>query len=824
MSYYNMVSKLSEFELFPEKTPFVKFHFLKSVFGSIIILSILWAIINLFYEIHFLFVLVLVFLWGIWKYLNLNAAYKKAVYSFRKNRIVRHGGNLISDFETELIIKNITHVTVIRPFLEYMFFKTGHIVIEAAGSGRSEVVLFSVANPEEAYKRVKQVMRENGFCLDTLELLQHEKPKTLGVVFEIGGSIVGILFFAIVFLPVLLGIIESFSQNYFATFFLSVAFITALIVGVVHFIILFLDLINRDYFIYSKMVEYDEGFMTKVDSFIPIENISDVIVSQTLIEMVFDLYHVQISCQGAGQEIVFKNISNGKAMENNLSRLIQTTTSLVNDKSNKEKFSGKNKTEKTPVEKYSFKAPKINEDFSAEYRMDTAKTIISSLIIVTILLIVFSGGGGLLFLIIVGPVVIVSGLIQISANKYIIGKNSFGHKFSFLNKKNIEFSIDKVTGLYFKQDIFDMIFNTFSLDVWSIGSTEDIVFKNVKKNEGIYEKIASKIGVVKGEPIYECKSYFSVIELIKSNIFVSLLVGLVITGLIVFSLFDSSGFGFVFGFILMVGVLLILGIIIFFKKMYYKNSRVVFYRDFVFAEYGWLIKHKFYVLYNNVKDIETVKYVMSEMGSIHFNVAGEAIVSNGKNSYLSIHGFTLKFIKNIRTKDDLIDLIFYSNPNKIKVSEIESNIQKYVSKDIIYSKPSVINSVIWPLIIFVVLDIVGLLAGSIFFAHSNVFILAFVVFIILQMFVLGWIIWFVKNKSFSIQPYRVVSKWGIFYKCQKSIIFPKIDHINKFEGLTNKIFKNGSVVVNTTGSRFPELILTDMKDYNLFYAELEKYY
>ena len=74
------------------------------------------------------------------------------------------------------------------------------------------------------------------------------------------------------------------------------------------------------------------------------------------------------------------------------------------------------------------------------------------------------------------------------------------------------------------------------------------------------------------------------------------------------------------------------------------------------------------------------------------------------------------------------------------------------------------------------------------------------------------------------QSYRVVKKSGVIYKSQKSVVFSKIDHINKSQGALNKLFSNGNVVVNTTGSSLPELVLTDMSKYSEFYEELKKHY
>ena len=89
---------------------------------------------------------------------------------------------------------------------------------------------------------------------------------------------------------------------------------------------------------------------------------------------------------------------------------------------------------------------------------------------------------------------------------------------------------------------------------------------------------------------------------------------------------------------------------------------------------------------------------------------------------------------------------------------------------------------------------------------------------------LPYLIWSVKVTSFIIQPYRVTAKSGILFKKQISIVFNKVDHINLSQGALNKLFKNGTITVNTTGSSRPELTITNIPDYEEFYTVLKKHY
>jgi uncharacterized membrane protein YdbT with pleckstrin-like domain len=88
----------------------------------------------------------------------------------------------------------------------------------------------------------------------------------------------------------------------------------------------------------------------------------------------------------------------------------------------------------------------------------------------------------------------------------------------------------------------------------------------------------------------------------------------------------------------------------------------------------------------------------------------------------------------------------------------------------------------------------------------------------------GWMIAYVRSKQYLLYDFRVVERSGIFYKREKSILFSKIDHINSSQGLFNKVFHNGNVIINTTGSNIAEMVASDLKDYRQLFEALKKNY
>ena len=55
-------------------------------------------------------------------------------------------------------------------------------------------------------------------------------------------------------------------------------------------------------------------------------------------------------------------------------------------------------------------------------------------------------------------------------------------------------------------------------------------------------------------------------------------------------------------------------------------------------------------------------------------------------------------------------------------------------------------------------------------------------------------------------------------------MFSKIDHINFEEGFLNKMFKNGTITINTVGSSKSEMIVSNTSDFRAFYDTLKRYY
>ncbi|MCP3682300.1 MAG: PH domain-containing protein [bacterium] len=773
------------YELKPNKSVFVTFKFLIGFFFSCLILTIIWLVASRFVPLSILYFLAAFIVIESISFYALSVKYKKEKYIFLADKIIRKSGGILSEKETELVIRNITHVDLKLPYVENKIFKTGSIGIESAGTSAAEIVFHSIDKPQQFYEYVEKLMKHNGFRLTKSKLIQKERPSSLGVFFEVFKNFIGVIIALLYVSPALFPgiailIVEpsAFNLNTFLIF-LAIAIVVTLLF--LHFNLKFLDLKRRVYYIYSDTITYSEGFLTKNFSFIPIENLADSTVTQTLIDRIFSLYDVKISCQGTDQDILFKNMRNGPTLEENIDSLISKSKSLVGTAKT---------TKKADVKKQAaYKEKELQKDtaFTGQYSMDGSRTIMP-LIVLAVILFPFA------FIFI--PIIIVS-FIEIVCTKYFVKPGSMEKKYDFLSSKHIEFTNEKITAIIFRESFIDKWFNTCSINFWSIGSSEDITFKNIKKSEGLYKTILAKAGIKRQEVLYRMDSAFKLPDMLKSALPVTIISILLIVFSITATIFLSP-------FIIILAIIIVLIFIatLIYETAYYKRSKLTFFKECVFFTKGIFFKHYYYVLYNNIKDISTEKFPFSQAGSVKFNVAGEHVVQQGKNASVTSNSFKINYIQGIENKDELIDLIFFQRPTSQKISEIEQNIESFTQKPIMTVKPSLAN----PLTILLVVSFL------------------FPPLLLLLPLSLTLTIMSVKARTYIIQPYRVLAKSGILYKAQTSILFAKVDHIIYKQGALNKLYKNGTILVNTAGSSSPELVLNNAPNFKDFYEELKKYY
>lgn len=762
-------------------------------------------------------------------------AYEKLTFTFTENKIFAKGGGIFSDFESELAVRNITHVRKKLPLIQHRLCGTGEVVIESAGSGDSEIIMTAIDLPDEIFNYVKNLMQTNGFSMAASQLKMERSPSLLAVLLQTGaGHIAPLLGFLVFGLPIILEVADGFSDSadklgdLLPVVKVAVGFVgVAILAGVLASLYInFSDQKRRIYRIFDDMITYYEGFLTKVEAVLPMENLSDTSLNQNFLDKILNLADVTVSCQGSDQEVHFKNIKDGRSLSEAIDEASSAFKSLVGTEHKEDKTSdttaqneqqetsgGKqNRVQKQARQQYTRKPAETSPvtrdtEFTAEYRIDVSRAIIP-LIPICVIFPPFL-------------IALIVAYVMTKARKFLVKPESIAMEFSLFSTNTLEFSADKVTGVVMSQNILDRFFNTCTLTFWSIGSGQNVKFSKVKRELIDFEKILAKVGIHPTQSAYTINPSFKLHDHFKryllryifsAVIFIAVTVPVVIMLMgvnfkVMEPIVDSLGkvLTVVILIIILLGILSALIrsiIVIFFDKKKADFSLVSFQGDHVYGREGFLTKSYYYALYDNVKDITTNCYPFSQNGDLTFNVAGEVVVQNqnGSEGAVVSSSFTVPYVQELSWKDEFIDLILYTRPNAEQVQEYA---QKEITPTLLLeAKPAVANRLVLLIIASVII---------------------FPLILLLPLTV-PLLLYVVRRTHYRIEDYRVLEQRRTIARKQTSVIFSKIDHINTSRGIFNNMFGNGNITVNTTGSSTPELTIRNIPNYQEFYDELNKHY
>lgn len=779
----------------PSKLPFLYFWFAKlflaTVFSTAVIVTLIYVVWPENALVVNTLILSFIIVFILYSAINRFFQYSKEEYVFLNDRIVKKTGGVFSDKSVELLVKKITNVKRTLPFVETSVFGTGTISIESAGSGGTEVFMVSLEQTKEIYDEVEKLMKNNGFVINKEKVVQQEIPSKIGSFFELGPGIFSfVLFLYFAMIPLLRQIgsgeffgFETAFMPYLTLGGLFVVFAYGLTVGVIRFI----DLIKRTYTMYDDCITYEEGFLTKVYSLIPIENLADSEVSQNILFRALGIYDIVVSCQGSGSQILFKSMYNGDSFERNLDSLIKNTESLATkvEEEGKVSFEKKVKKERSSMVERDFTVNDLGIKFSRY-----AFTLFVLLPISFVLLPLFPF---VLFF-------LISRAIEVGATKYYLNKDTVEMNYEFLRKQNIEFSNDKITGIVVRENFVDRWFNTVSITFWSIGSDKDIVFKYVSKENDLVHNILRSEGYFDEEKKRSFKPKFDFHNFVTGNPVATLVLGLGV-GASLLASFLITALYLIFTVALLL-LVLVLGV---WRYKYHEKAEFDFYNSYLYHKRGFLFQTSYYVDYKDVKDVNSKKYWYLSKGTVTVGVAGESALDQQATNFLP-YGFSVKYVPNIFGSDkDINDLIGLYNVDE---------------KTVKVSKPDYRNSIVTA---FLVSSLFVL--GSFFATVAEGVTFVLPVFAVVLSFVLiVWIVWSVKVTRYEVSNKGLYRFKGILYRQKKTVLYEKIDHLNKKTGMINKLFGNGSVYVYNTGSSLVEMRVSNIPDFEEFFTLVQKHY
>lgn len=731
-------------------------------------------------------------------------AYKKEKYTITGSKIIYSFWTLFSDNSVEININKITQVILHLWFIENKLFKTGKLIIQTAWSSSSKVKLKSINNPKALYEEIQNRMQNNWFRLKKENLVQSEKPHIIWVLWE---SVKWVLFNVIIVFYFLLWAFSSDEKGdvdyenaitQVSNTDTKILFIIALLVitGVVlMFIFRYLDIKKRVYEIYDDSIFYSEWFLSKNYSFLPMESISDAENKQSFFSKIFWIHDLIISSEWSSGQVYFYNMVNGRKMMDTIKYLKQNINNLhTNDEKidNWEvvlEVSDNNELVEIKEEKSN---KKYNEDFIANYQPDLKKTILVNIIY--------------LFPIITIPIFIIQ-LIVAKFTTYSVWKNSIDYKYEFLNTKYYSFSVDKITQVNFYESILDRMIWTCSIEFFSIWSNKSLKYKNIKKFDWMEEKILSKVWIYKDEKV-AVDIHFNLKEWLKSSLYWVILSLFVLIWIIIMNIFsinllvETKDILIILSIIVTFFTFLLLLIIYTYKKFFYSQkwySQNV-YKDFVESISWIIIKTKMYANLDNIKAVECKKYPFTKTWNIILNVSWETKIEFWeKQKYYSIsaNGIKMQFASNCFDIVDEFDIML----NKWEIDKSE----------IMKEKQNLGNVMIFVILIMIIFTLI------VWFPILQAYPLSIIWFIIFYWIIISLIIWYIKSKIYILQNSRFLNYFWIIYKHKKSVLFQKIDFIEKNQWFVHKIFWNGNISIFTKWSWSSDAKIIDITKFKEFY-------
>ena len=789
-----------------------------AIFSVVVIIAFFWAKMA---PQNYLYVLVAdVVLFGLCAWW-MSVMYRKTEYELGVSKLTIRSGTPFSDSSTDIDFDKITELTARLGFWEQMFFKTGSLHVSTGGMGK--VVLTNLDSPLENYEKIQDYMRDNGFHLQKDSLVQEARPHLLAVVFELMSYVFAILLFAFYTL-VQMGSLENLRKLDLAEFLTENIFWVGLIalVVIVLVILRYLDLRKRVYMVFTDAITYEEGFLNKNYSVLPMEKVADTDNRQGLISKIFGLHDIIISSEGSGNQVIFSNMIDGEKMLANI-KYLKNSISLGEKKSEITTDDANQNSENASIGYKNIVDREIryNEHFTANFKMNLKRTFFGAMVaiifvtIISLIVLFFTGPQGLVMLFAILPIIFgnLIALVVALYTHYKVDVSTIESRFSFLSNRHLTFTVDKITRIDILRNPLDWICGTATVVFTSIGSSQRIMFKNISYDENLEKNLLEKIWIYPDENAEKTIGIkFSFVEFIKANLSVVVLINIVVISMFVFaSVMALASQSLKILALLALIPFIFLWIVFAWEKLAYSPR---FYHNAYTEEYiksfsGVIFRSRAFALFDDIKGLSATKNIATNVGKILFKVAVNPPAfqqqqqnSNQEQQQWSIFcGFFGVYFGVFAF--EMLDIA------DEKISRYET-IDSSVLHD---SRRSLKNSIIigiLPIIIIAILNF--FILGR---APEGIYITIYITTMIAVFVLIMLILWLVSIyfERYRLESQRVIKFSGIFYKTRETILYEKMNFINKNQWILGKICGNGNIEIFTLGADVLDMNLPEIDDY-----------
>lgn len=690
-----------------------------------------------------------------------HVAWTKERYEVHDHHLVAHSGGLASDRTLTLDLKNVTHVRQHLPWIRYRFFDVGDVVVQSAGRASAEVVFRSVRDPDGLTATLRGLLQDSGFALTGGTLIHSESPSTVGALAECASIGAGVVIF-----------LSWAGMGVAGTGFaaagglgLALAGLGALagFGGLAAWLALhFFDLKQRTYEIYDDVVEYREGFLSRTNAFIPVENLADAGAKQTFLDQILGLYDVKVSCQGSGSEITFRRLAGGKEMQAAIRKLVdgaqarrelavqEARATTTQDSDDAQEGSSRAPAERVPAD----------QAWTAELRMQTTRALMGK------------------------------AFLRAFGTKYSVGAASVASRYQLIGQQQLEFAYDKVTGVQVRTGPLDGVFGTFTVRIWSIGSAMPLDLAHVRRADVDLPALLRQCGIPGGDARTTLLASPGPGVWLRSQpgtlIFLSLL-ALVALGL------SAAVAGPAIGLMVLPTVLWAASFPVAMVRA--KRQVLTLHEQHMEHRSGIFFRRHIYARYDDMKKLEVRRYWSGTAGHLRVYVAGETAMQtkNGKTAGITQNSFTAHYLPDVTPLTATLDPLLLGQLDPSRVLEPSDRPAEGVEH-----RPALANAlvlllgfslILWPLVLLVPSTVLG-----------------------------------VRRRLYRVEADRVVREEGVLSRTHTSVLFDRIDSLDQGQGLVGKVFKNGTITLMTAGSSTPDLVLANCPDFEALYGQVRARY
>jgi uncharacterized membrane protein YdbT with pleckstrin-like domain len=573
-----------------------------------------------------------------------------------------------------------------------------------------------------------------------------------------------------------------------------------------------INLMRRLYFLYDDVVEYEDTFLTRTRAVIPMENLADVSIRQGIAGRVFGVADVHLSCQGAGGTILFRLLPSAQQFRDNLESLIRGSEEAAPQVSWEAGVAAPlpsaGATRARP--RLAAGAPLVMRSSLPRIAFHHISSHLRSALGAVVLIMIAPWGVPHLaelgvdatpalpyagtVLLVVGVLIglslvkaLITSAVLIRSVRYRVGDGKVTSDYALVSRSETEFTADKVTSVRLSHSLVDRLFGTCTIQFYSIGSRQPLVFHQVKDGQRLAGDVLERLGIRVGEPERAVPSSFSIpcfVALHAGSVTVATL--LMAGGLVMGGRGEPLWF-------LLPGVVALMGIrAVVTEYIHSRFQRVELHADYLVGVSGILRRVRQYTSLEHLRHISSRQYPFSSRGTL-------TVVAGGTPRW------SLAYAPHVQALHDELDEVLY-----LDTVSLDSGAPAFEMAVVDQRRPALRNRLPFSLTWVAV-------AAAITVAFPlALFLLAFLVLQLARRVVA------VRRTRYAMEKARLTGTSGILYRTRRTVLLDRLDHLRSRQGLLNKVFRNGTVSIFTTGSGGADMVCRDVPRHEAWYAEIER--